>query len=143
MAFDITGLGAVFDFGGKLIDKFFPNPEDKAKAQLQLMQMQQTGELAKLAAETDLAKGQLEVNKAEASSGSRWAGGWRPSVGYTCVAGLMYTFLLQPLLPWFVALLGASVPPLPALDTNVLMTLLLGMLGIGGMRSFDKKQGTS
>jgi len=141
MAFDITGLGAVFDFGGKLIDKFFPNPEDKAKAQLELMKMQQNGELALLAAETSLAKGQLDINAAEASSGNTYASSWRPTVGYTCVAGLGYTFLLQPLLPWFAALFGASVPPLPALDTNVLMTLLLGMLGIGGMRSFDKKQG--
>ena len=141
MAFDITGLGSLFDFGGKLIDKFFPNPEDKVKAQLELMKMQQTGELAQLAADVDLAKGQMTINATEAASGNTYASSWRPTVGYTCVAGLGYTFLLQPLLPWFAALLGASVPPLPMLDTNVLMTLLLGMLGIGGMRSFDKKQG--
>ena len=141
MAFDITGLGSLFDFGGKLIDKFFPNPEDKAKAQLELMKMQQTGELAQLAADVDLAKGQMTINAAEAASGNTYASSWRPTVGYTCVAGLGYTFLLQPLLPWFAALFGATVPPLPVLDTNVLMTLLLGMLGIGGMRSFDKKQG--
>lgn len=141
MAFDLTGLGSLFDFGGKLIDKFFPNPEDKAKAQLELMKMQQTGELAQLAADVDLAKGQMAINAAEASSGNTYASSWRPSVGYTCVAGLGYSFLLQPLLPWFALLFGADVPPLPSLDTNVLMTLLLGMLGIGGMRSFDKKQG--
>jgi len=132
---------ALLDIGGKVIDRLWPDPAQAALAKVELYKMQQTGELAQLAADTDIAKGQLEVNAAEAASGNTYASSWRPTVGYTCVAGLGYTFLLQPLLPWFAALLGASVPPLPMLDTNVLMTLLLGMLGIGGMRSFDKKQG--
>jgi len=132
---------ALLDIGSKVIDRLWPDPAQAALAKVELYKMQQTGELAQLAAETDISKGQLVVNAAEASSGNTYASSWRPTVGYTCVAGLGYTFLLQPLLPWFAALFGASVPPLPVLDTNVLMTLLLGMLGIGGMRSFDKKQG--
>lgn len=139
MAFDPVSL--LLEVGSKVIDRVWPDPTQAAAAKLELYKMQQTGELAQLAADTDIAKGQLAVNQAEASSGNTYASSWRPTVGYTCVAGLGYTFLLQPLLPWFAALLGASVPPLPSLDTNVLMTLLLGMLGIGGMRSFDKKQG--
>ncbi len=141
MAFDPVSI--LLEVGSKIIDRVWPDPTQAAAAKIELYKMQQTGELAQLAADTDLAKGQMAINQAEASSGNTYASSWRPTVGYTCVAGLMYTFLLQPLLPWFVALLGASVPPLPFLDTNVLMTLLLGMLGIGGMRSFDKKQGTS
>jgi hypothetical protein len=82
-------------------------------------------------------------DQTETSSGSLYASSWRPTVGYACVAGLIYSFLVQPLLPWFAALFGKQVPPLPELDTSVLMTLLLGMLGIGGMRSFDKSKGTS
>lgn len=139
MAFDPVSI--LLEVGSKVIDRVWPDPTQAAAAKLELYKMQQTGELAQLAADTDIAKGQLAVNQAEASSGNTYASSWRPTVGYTCVAGLGYTFLLQPLLPWFAALLGASVPPLPSLDTNVLMTLLLGMLGIGGMRSFDKKQG--
>jgi len=131
-------LTALLGIGSQLIDKLIPDPAAKAQAQLELAKMAQTGELAQLAAETDLAKAQLEVNAAEASSGNAYASSWRPTVGYVCVAGLFYTFLLQPLLPWFAAVFGLVVPPLPSLDTNVLMTLLLGMLGIGGMRSFDK-----
>ncbi len=136
-------IGIALEVGSKLIERLWPNPTEAAAAKLELLKMQQSGELALLTAETEIAKGQLEVNKAEASSGNTYAASWRPTVGYTCVAGLFYTFLLQPLLPWFAALFGADVPPLPALDVSVLMTLLLGMLGIGGMRSFDKKQGTS
>lgn len=139
MVFDPVSL--LLEVGNKVIDRVWPDPTQAAAAKLELYKMQQTGELAQLAADTEIAKGQLAVNQAEASSGNTYASSWRPTVGYTCVAGLGYTFLLQPLLPWFAALLGASVPPLPSLDTNVLMTLLLGMLGIGGMRSFDKKQG--
>jgi hypothetical protein len=132
-------IGPILELGKGLIDRFFPDPTQAAQARIELLKMAQNGELAQLAADTEIAKAQIAVNQAEASSGNTYASSWRPTVGYTCVAGLGYTFLLQPLLPWFAALLGATVPPLPALDTNVLMTLLLGMLGIGGMRSFDKK----
>ena len=141
MAFD--PISVALEIGGKVIDRIWPDPTQAAAAKLELVKMQQSGELAKLAADTDIAKGQLAVNAAEASSGSAYAASWRPTVGYVCVAGLGYTFLLQPLLPWFAAVCGAVVPPLPTLDTNVLMTLLLGMLGMGGMRSYDKKQGVA
>lgn len=136
-------IGPLLELGKGLINRFFPNPADAAAAQLELLKMAQTGELAQLAAESEIIKAQLAVNAAEAASGNAYASSWRPTVGYICCAGLGYTFLLQPLLPWFAAVFGLIVPPLPSLDTNVLMTLLLGMLGIGGMRSFDKKNGVA
>jgi hypothetical protein len=131
-------LTSILEVTSKLIEKLIPDPAAKAKAQLDLAQMAQNGELAQLAAETEIVKAQIAVNAAEAANGNAYASSWRPTVGYVCVAGLFYTFLLQPLLPWLVSVFGIDVPPLPQLDTNVLMTLLLGMLGIGGMRSFDK-----
>jgi len=136
-------ITAVLDIGGKLIDRLWPDPTQRDVARLELLKMQQSGELAKLAADTEIAKAQTAVNEAEAGSGSAYSSSWRPTVGYACVAGLIYSFLVQPLFPWFAALAGKPVPPLPELDTSVLMTLLLGMLGIGGMRSFDKKSGTT
>ncbi len=93
-------------------------------------------------ADTSLALGQIEVNKAEAASGDRFSAGWRPLIGYVCAAGLIYTFLLQPLLPWIVALFGKTVPALPALETEALMALLFGMLGLGSLRSIEKVKGT-
>lgn len=143
MALPTLLIGPILEIGKGLINRFFPNPADAAAAQLELLKMAQTGELAQLAADADIAKAQIAVNAAEAAGGDPYSQRWRPTVGYVCVAGLFYTFLLQPLLPWFAAVFGLDVPPLPALDTNVLMTLLLGMLGIGGMRSFDKKNGVS
>ena len=134
---------AVLDIGGKLIDRLWPDPAQRDAARLELLKMQQSGELAQLAADVEIAKAQAGVNAAEAASGNAYASSWRPTVGYACVAGLVYSFLIQPLFPWFAALAGKPVPPLPELDTSVLMTLLLGMLGIGGMRSFDKVKGTA
>lgn len=136
-------LTAALDIGGKLIDRLWPDPAQRDAARLELLRMQQSGELALLAAETDIAKAQAAVNAAEAASGSAYAASWRPTVGYACVAGLVYSFLVQPLFPWFAALAGHSVPPLPELDTSVLMTLLLGMLGIGGMRTAEKVKGVA
>ena len=136
-------LTAALDIGGKLIDRLWPDPAQRDAAKLELLKMQQSGELAQLAADTEIAKAQAAVNEAEASSGNAYSSSWRPTVGYACVAGLIYSFLVQPLFPWFAALFGKPVPPLPELDTSVLMTLLRGMLGIGGMRSFDKTKGVA
>ncbi len=135
-------LAPLIQIGGKLIDRLFPDEESKARAQLELLKMQQTGELAQMQADTSLALGQIEVNKAEAASGDRFSAGWRPLIGYVCAAGLIYTFLLQPLLPWIVALFGKTVPALPALETEALMALLFGMLGLGSLRSIEKVKGT-
>jgi len=136
-------ITAILEIGGKLIDRLWPDPAQRDAAKLELFKMQQTGELAQLTADTELAKGQLAVNAAEAASGNAYASSWRPTVGYACVAGLIYSFLVQPLFPWFAALAGKPVPTLPQLDTSVLMTLLLGMLGIGGMRSVEKVKGVA
>ena len=122
-------LTAGLDLAGQVIGKIWPDKTQQEREQL--------------AAAVALVQGQLAVNAAEASSGSAYAAGWRPTVGYVCVAGLAYTFLAQPLLPWFAAVAGVQVPPLPQLDTNVLMTLLLGMLGIGGLRSVEKVKGVA
>ena len=123
-----------------IIDKVIPDAQAAADAKLRAMELAQKGELAVLDADLRLALGQMEINKAEAST-DRFRGGWRPATGWCCVAGLAYQFLIQPLLPWTVALFGAQVPPLPAIDNETLMVLLTGMLGLGGMRTFERIKG--
>lgn len=100
-------------------------------------------------AETDRLATQTDINKEEAKSSSLFVSGWRPAVGWVCVTALAYQFLLFPMAQWFWSAAQAAnwvslglVPP-PPLDTGLLMTLITGMLGIGGMRSFDKLNGTS
>ena len=120
-----------------LLDKVIPDPQAKAEAQLKMLEMAQKGELAALDADMKLALGQLEVNKIEAGT-DLFRGGWRPAVGWLCAAGLAYQFLLQPILPWVVGLFGIMVTPLPAIDNETLMVLLTGMLGLGGLRTYEK-----
>lgn len=126
---------------GDLLGRILPDPKAADEAKLKLLEMAQRGELAQLDADMKLALGQIEINKAEAQSSDFWRGGWRPAVGWTCCAGLLYTFILRPLLPWFAAVSGVEVPPLPALDMGPLLTLLGGMLGLGGMRTFERVKG--
>lgn len=125
---------------GTIVEKVIPDPQAAADAKLRVMELAQKGELAVLDADLKLALGQIEVNKAEATT-DMFRGGWRPAVGWTCVFGLAYQFILQPLLPWLVALFGAQVPPLPAIDNESLMVLLTGMLGLGGLRTFERVKG--
>lgn len=121
-----------------ILDKVIPDPQAKADAQLKMLEMAQKGELAALDAEMKLAMGQIDVNKAEATT-DLFRGGWRPAAGWTCSVGLAYTFLIQPILPWLVTVAGSdNVPPMPNIDTESLMVLLMGMLGLGGLRTYEK-----
>lgn len=125
---------------GNILEKVLPDPQASADAKIKLMELAQNGELAVLDAETKLALGQIEVNKTEAGT-DMFRGGWRPATGWACVFGLVYQFLIQPLLPWLVAVCGGSVPPLPPIDNETLMVLLTGMLGLGGLRTFERIKG--
>lgn len=124
-----------------LLDKVIPDPQAASDAKLKMLEMAQKGELASLDADLRLALGQIEVNKTEASSQDWFRGGWRPAVGWVCVIGLFYQFLMRPLLPWVVAVAGAEVPPLPAIDADNLYVLLSGLLGLGGLRTFERVRG--
>ena len=86
----------------------------------------------------ELALAQVEVNKAEAASNSVWKGGWRPFVGWVCGAAFAYHFVIQPLAIFGLAAYGMEVPELPNFEMGQLMTVLMGMLGLGGLRSFEK-----
>ena len=116
------------------------SPEQKAELMAQAHAM----EMFALQADASAAREQSEVNLADARSGSTFRGGWRPAVGWICTAGLGYNFLLAPILPWFINLFKANpIAPMPSLDMESLMTLLLGMLGLGGLRSWEKWKGLS
>jgi len=117
-----------------ILDKVIEDKDQKAKLAHEIATM---GE--KHAQEAMLA--QLEINKAEAASGSLFKGGWRPFVGWICGFALLYHFILSPLIIFIVTLSGATIPPLPEFDMGSLMTVLLGMLGIGGLRTFEKQKG--
>lgn len=132
MAFD--PISAALDIGGKLIDRLWPNPADAEKAKYELFKLQQSGEL-------QLAVGQMEINKVEAGSTSLFVSGWRPFVGWVCGAGLVYSFIGQPLLSWASSTWGFSIPP--SLDLGTLLTVLGGLLGLGSLRTVEKINGVA
>lgn len=140
MSFD--PFTALLDIGGKVIDRVLPDPAAKQAAQIELLKLAQTGELARLTAETDLAQGQIAVNQAEATNGATFVSGWRPFVGWVCGSGLGLQFLISPLLSWGAAMAGHPVA-VPSLDLSTLLTLLAGMLGLGGLRTVEKLSGVA
>jgi hypothetical protein len=137
---DITGLGAVFNMGSKIIDKFWPDKVEAERVKIELFKMTQAGEFKELEAELEKARMQVDVNTAEAQSGSNFRGGWRPFIGWVCGMGLLYALLLQPIITGLVQALvpGKAAFIMPAVDVAALMTLLLGMLGLGGYRTYEK-----
>ena len=137
MGLDITGIGSIFDFGSKVIDKLFPNKDDANKAKIALMELQQKGELAELNADLQTRLEQMKVNTEEAKNASMFVSGWRPAAGWVCVLGLSYSVFIRPMLSWL-STLGNLVAVPPVIDTTILMQLLFGMLGLGAMRTYEK-----
>ncbi len=131
-------VGGIFNLADKVFDKLFPNPEQKAKAQLELLKLQQEGAFKELEAHLQLAQGQMEINKAEAESPDFFRGGWRPFIGWVCGLGLFYQFLLRPILTFILMVSETKVQTLPALELETLMTLLFGILGLGAYRTLEK-----
>ena len=128
-------ISAALDLGNTLITRIFPDPAQANSAKLELLKLQQSGELALMTAQTD-------INKAEASNSSLFVSGWRPAVGWVCALALAYQYLLRPLSGTIGAIFGVTIPPLPGLDDN-LWQLMMGMLGMGGLRTYEKTQGVA
>ena len=123
-------VSALLDIGGKVLDRVFPDPAQQAAARLELLKLQQSGELTQIA-------GQMEINKVEAANPSIFVSGWRPAIGWICGAGFAVQFVIGPLAEWGAALAGHPVK-FPQMDTGTMMPLLLGMLGLGGLRTAEK-----
>jgi hypothetical protein len=119
-----------------LLDKFVEDKDQKAALAHEISTMADRHA-------QELALAQVEVNKAEAASGSVWKGGWRPFVGWVCGTAFAYHFVIQPLAIFVVAAYGMEIPALPEFDMGQLMTVLMGMLGLGGLRSFEKSKGVA
>jgi hypothetical protein len=118
---------------GDVLDRFFPNKEEKQRAQ-QAIEARLTDHLARI----DIT--QIEVNKQEAAHRNIFVAGWRPFVGWSCGLALFYTYLAQPVLMFILVQRGQYID-LPPVDLGAMMPVLLGMLGLGGLRSWEKYKG--
>ena len=120
----------------KVIGRFLPeDKEARAKAERDLEK-----QLATHLAKIDIA--QLEINKTEASHRSVFVAGWRPFIGWTCGVALAYTYVLQPIIVFILAQTGYLID-LPSIELGEMMPVLMGMLGLGGLRTFEKFKGVS
>lgn len=119
-----------------LLDKWVPDADTKAKLAHEIATMTERHA-------QEIALAQIDVNKTEAASASLFKGGWRPFIGWTCGTAFAYHFVLQPLLVFVLVAFGQPVPDLPKFEMDALMTVLFGMLGLGGLRTFEKFKGVS
>ena len=132
------GIGAIIDSVGKVASDLITTDKERLELELEGRRIDQA---------TDLA--QMEVNKTEAQNQNLFVAGWRPAIGWVGAAAMAYQFLLYPLLIWAWVWLQAEqivpqdVKPPPMLDTEALWVILSGMLGIAGMRSFEKTRGVA
>ncbi len=127
-------ISTALSIGTKLIDRI-PDPAARERAQLEMQ-----GQL--LEALVSESKGQAEINKVEAAHQNLFVAGWRPAIGWACAIGFGWTFVGYPLLTWLFAVIGITTP-LPIINSDILMELTFGMLGMGALRSFDKWKGKS
>lgn len=140
---DITGIGSVLDFGSKIIDRVWPDPTQRDAAKLELFKAQQAGEFKAADQAFELAKGQIGVNQVEAASSNMFVSGPRPFILWVCGIALLYVALLEPIGRFVATVLYGYKGAFPAIDTTITLQLLFGLLGLGAMRSYDKKQGTA
>lgn len=121
----MVGIGEAIAAGLKILDKFIPDQDKAREAKKEI-------ELAILSNQTL----QQQINLKEAEHSSMFVAGWRPFVGWVCGSGLAYAGLGQPILSWLSQAFGG--PAFPTVNVTELVTLLLGLLGLGGIRTYEK-----
>ena len=134
---DPVTLTGIFSIGSKLIDRFFPDKAASDAAKLELLRMQQTGELAQLAADTSIATKQADINIEEAKNENLFVSGWRPGVGWTCALAFFFKYIGGPGLFVLAQFFDMKVV-LPEIDVFEMMPILFGMLGLGAYRTYEK-----
>lgn len=86
---------------------------------------------------------QMAINEKEAQHGSLFVAGWRPAIGWVCGLAFFWNFVVQPLFSWGAFLAGVDIGQAPSLDLSQMMPVLLGMLGLGGLRTYEKRAGVA
>jgi hypothetical protein len=144
---DIGILDNLFDLGKTAIEKIWPDPVKAAEELRKLEALRQSGNLAEMQMTVNLMLAQINVNLQEAKHKSIFVAGWRPWIGWVGGFSLAYAGIIHPILLWVWAMLQAvdvipkDMQPPPFVESGTLGSIVTGMLGIGAMRSHDKKHG--
>ncbi len=126
----------------QLLDKIIPDPHEREKAKIELIKAERASDLEELRIAISADQMQADINKTEASSNNLFVAGWRPFIGWVCGVAFAYHFIIQPVLAFAIVNNGGKVE-LPAFDMQTLSTVLMGMLGLGGLRTIEKIKGNS
>ena len=126
----IDPITAALDIGGKLIDRLWPDPQQRDAAKLELLKMQQAGELA-----------QIAVNQEEARSASVFVAGWRPAIGWVCGAACAWNWIGLPVTKAVLLIIGGVAIDLKPADLTEMLPVLMGMLGLSGLRTVERLNG--
>jgi hypothetical protein len=124
---------SILEIGAKLLDKVIPDKDAREKAQAELLKAANSQDF-------QLSLAQIRVNEEEAKSENIFKSGWRPAIGWICVFGLAYNFVIYNILLWFINIYQLNVTP-PALLSDILMELVFALLGLGSLRTFEKIKG--
>jgi len=135
-------IAALIDPVSRLIDHLIPDPDVAARAKLELLKEENMVMLEQLKLAMQADAGQAAINTAEAQHRSLFVAGWRSFIGWVCGVAFAYHYILQPLLLFGFSAAGNEVK-LPDFNLEALVTLLFGMLGLGGLRTFEKVRGVT
>ena len=130
---DLNPFKPIFDIVGGIIDRVIPDKAAAEKAKLEFAAAQQSQSF-------QLALQQIIVNVEEAKHPSIFVSGWRPFVGWVCGSALAYVALLEPLARFVATVTFGYVGSFPVIDTDLTMQVLLGILGLGGLRTWEKQK---
>jgi hypothetical protein len=128
---------------GDTVDKLFTSDEERLAQKVELDKAEKAYKIRELELSTSLIQGQIDINKVEASSTEIFVAGWRPFVGWVCGFALAYTFIVEPILRFIAQVVFGYTGLFPVIETSDLNSILLGMLGLGGLRTFEKVKGVS
>lgn len=133
----MIGLDLIIGEGLKIINKFIKDPEAQAAAQLEMLKVQQSSDFKQIEAALQEKQMQADINTVEAANENTFVSGWRPFIGWVCGCSIALQFLVFPLLSWSFGFAGYAIS-FPELPSEMLYGMIFGMLGIGGMRSYEK-----
>lgn len=134
------GLDDIIAEGLKIINKFIPDPQAQVAAQLEMMKIKQADAFKELEVQLQEQQMQADINKQEAASDHVFVSGWRPFIGWVCGVGFSLQVIVFPIVSTAAVALGHPLV-MPEMPIEVLMVNLMGMLGLGGYRSWEKVKG--
>jgi len=135
MGLDALGIGAIADLAKDLVGRFFPDKTEAEKAQMSLILTTMQNQMA-------MNQGQMDANKVEAANPSIFVSGWRPFVGWVCGSACAWNWVGLPVVLFIAKAAGHAVDVKPA-DLTQMLPLLMGLLGMGALRTYEKTQGVA